>query len=330
MIEKCSTKQPKVSVIMICFNSAKYLREAIDSVYAQSYKDWEIILWDNASVDDSVEIAKRYDSRLKLFENKKRVSLGKARNLAIERAQGEYIAFLDCDDIWMPEKLEKQISILERNCSIGIIFCDTIIFNEKGAQGRQFSITKPAKGKVFRTLLIRNFLLMPSVIIRKEALLKLDHWFDPRFNIIEEADLFLRIANDWLLDYTHEALAKYRVANTIYSWIEKKSRSMNEQAMMLEKFSKMYQNFDKQYAQEIGIIRSRIQYYKALCDLERGDNIRARRRMKPQLLNGIKFVLLYAMSYLPNAWNLYWKVMKARSAILSIPLPASPYKKGNC
>src|SRR3989304_6187690 len=104
----------RVSIIMNCLNCAKYLREAIDSIYAQTYKDWEIIFWDNASTDDSAVIAGNYDGRLRYFRDEEVVPLGKSRNLAMEKAGGEYIAFLDCDDKWMPEKLERQIPLFER------------------------------------------------------------------------------------------------------------------------------------------------------------------------------------------------------------------------
>src|SRR5574337_499452 len=106
---------PSVSVIMNCLNSSKYLREAIDSVYAQTYKDWEIIFWDNASIDNSAEIAKGYDSKLRYFRSEETVILGKVRNYAIEKARGEFIAFLDCDDLWLANKLERQIPFFKKN-----------------------------------------------------------------------------------------------------------------------------------------------------------------------------------------------------------------------
>jgi glycosyltransferase involved in cell wall biosynthesis len=94
-----------------------YLREAIDSVYAQTYKDWEIIFWDNASSDNSGEIAKSYDSRLKYFRGNKTNPLYAVRNCALKKASGKYIAFLDCDDIWLPKKLYLQMAAFEKKLS---------------------------------------------------------------------------------------------------------------------------------------------------------------------------------------------------------------------
>src|SRR5829696_2506866 len=103
---------PLVSVIMNCFNGEKYLREAIDSVLAQSYTNWEIIFWDNQSTDDSARIVRSYrDPRLKYFYAPTHLPLYGARNHAIDRAAGELIAFLDVDDWWIPSKLEQQVPL---------------------------------------------------------------------------------------------------------------------------------------------------------------------------------------------------------------------------
>jgi len=85
---------PKISVIMNCYNGARFVKEAIDSVYAQTFKDWEIVFWDNASTDGTAEIARSYDSRLRYFRAERNTPLGRARNLAMERATGDWIAFV--------------------------------------------------------------------------------------------------------------------------------------------------------------------------------------------------------------------------------------------
>src|SRR3989338_8306471 len=198
--ENHSTNNPKVSVIMNCLNCLKYLREAIDSVYAQTYKDWEIILWDNASTDNSAEIAKSYDERLRYFKSEETVPLGKARNWAIEKARGEYIAFLDCDDIWTPDKLEKQLSFFN-DPNVGLVYSDAIYFNDRGYAKRQFGKHIPPEGMVFNNLLTSYNMTLSTAVIRAESLNGLDHWFDEKLKVIEEADLFIRIAKDWLVLY---------------------------------------------------------------------------------------------------------------------------------
>ena len=99
--------EPIVSIIMNCYNGETYLDESISSILSQTYKNWELIFWDNKSQDKSAEIFKKYnDKRLKYFYAKEHTTLYKARNLAIEKSSGEFIAFLDTDDLWSSNKLE--------------------------------------------------------------------------------------------------------------------------------------------------------------------------------------------------------------------------------
>ena len=115
--------QPLVSVIMNCFNGEKYLRGAIDSVISQTYKNWEIIFWDNQSNDKSAKIFKDYkDDRLKYYCADSHIEiLYRARNYALKKANGEFIAFLDVDDWWLPEKLEKQIPLFN-DPDVGLVY----------------------------------------------------------------------------------------------------------------------------------------------------------------------------------------------------------------
>ncbi|HEY2399610.1 MAG TPA: glycosyltransferase family 2 protein, partial [Steroidobacteraceae bacterium] len=107
---------PEVTVIMNCYNGERYLREAIDSVFAQTFADWEIIFWDNASTDGSADIARSYtDPRMRYFRGERNVPLGEARKLALAQARGEWIGFLDTDDLWYPQKLARQIGALQGN-----------------------------------------------------------------------------------------------------------------------------------------------------------------------------------------------------------------------
>jgi teichuronic acid biosynthesis glycosyltransferase TuaG len=107
-----------VSILTPTFNAEKYIRATIESVQNQSYQNWEMILIDDASTDKTVKIIKEFaqgDDRIKLFKLEKNCGNGFARNAALEKATGKYIAYLDADDIWFPEKLEKQIQFLKIN-----------------------------------------------------------------------------------------------------------------------------------------------------------------------------------------------------------------------
>ena len=107
---------PLVSVIMNCNNGEKYLDQSLKSLKNQTYENWELIFFDNNSTDTSLSILKKEnDHRIKIFTIKKLSNLYRARNLAIEKAKGKYLSFLDVDDLWEQDKLKTQVDFLERN-----------------------------------------------------------------------------------------------------------------------------------------------------------------------------------------------------------------------
>ena len=113
-------KKPLISVIVNCFNGEKYLKECINSIIKQTYKNWEVIFWDNLSKDKSKDIFKRFkDKRLKYYKSKTHTTLYKARNLALNKAKGSIITFLDTDDFWHKDKLLIQLRHFKLNkCEI--------------------------------------------------------------------------------------------------------------------------------------------------------------------------------------------------------------------
>lgn len=107
-----------VSIIMPAYNAEKYIEEAIESVIKQTYENWELLIVDDGSADSTVALVQKFvakDSRIKLIHLSKNCGVANARNVAIENAQGRYLAFLDSDDLWLAEKLEKQISFMQKN-----------------------------------------------------------------------------------------------------------------------------------------------------------------------------------------------------------------------
>ena len=96
---------PKVSILMNCYNGEKFLKKAIESIYAQTYQNWEILFVDNQSTDRSLEVAKSFDERLRIIPTPEFMNLGQAREFGLGHATGEYLAFLDVDDLWLPQKL---------------------------------------------------------------------------------------------------------------------------------------------------------------------------------------------------------------------------------
>ena len=167
-----------VSIIMNCYNGQRFLKEAIDSVYQQDYQDWEIIFWDNASDDDSAKVAKSYDKKLKYFLAPSHTSLGKARNIALQKAHGKYVAFLDCDDKYLPEKLTKQVNMMEIN-QCALCYGSVIVINEEGKKIKKNLVTDKF-GNILDQLLLKYEINMQTVMIRRNILTENSLSFDPK------------------------------------------------------------------------------------------------------------------------------------------------------
>lgn len=294
------TSAPLVSVIMNCFNSAKYLREAIESVYAQTYKHWEIIFWDNASSDNSAEIAQSYaDGRLRYFRGDKTVPLGHARNLAIAQSRGEYIAFLDCDDLWLSGKLEKQVPLFLADAEVGLVYSDTYFFNEDGFQKRLYADKTPYRGHRFPDLLNHYLISLETAVVRRSALDSLDQWFDVSFNMIEEHDLFVRIGLDWKIDFSPDVLAKWRVHGQSLSW-KAPNAFVHETRRMLEKLQ-VWPKIRSNYADDVALAWHGLALAEAKMRWKMGDGKGARKSIKNDPIRGLKACLIWAATFLPYA-----------------------------
>jgi glycosyltransferase involved in cell wall biosynthesis len=196
---------------MNCFNGEKYLREAIDSVIAQTYMNWEIIFWDNRSTDLSAEIFRSYqDPRLKYFLAPKHTLLYEARNCAIRNSRGELLAFLDVDDWWTPDKLARQVPLFS-DAEVGLVCGNYWIESErKQRRWKALSGVVPT-GRVLRRLLDEYFVGLPTLVVRRSAVEALGHACDPRFHVMGDFDLVVRLAAEWKLDCVQEPVAHYRL-----------------------------------------------------------------------------------------------------------------------
>ena len=213
---------PLVSIIMNCYNSDRYLKEAIDSIYSQTYSNWEIIFWDNASTDKSAKIAKSYDKKLKYFLAKKTTQLGEARNLALKKAVGKYIAFLDCDDIYFSEKISRQVHNMEISNGVLCYGLLKLLFT--------FSPNILIEYKyVFSKLLKKYEINMQSVCILNDILKKHKLGFDETLKYSPDYNLFMKIATLGHVDVINDYVVKYRkhdnsLSSRTYHLIHKEMR----------------------------------------------------------------------------------------------------------
>lgn len=194
---------PLISVIMNCYNGEKYLSDAINSVLSQTMANWELIFWDNQSTDESQNIVKSYnDSRIKYYFAPTHTTLGKARNLAVSRATGTWITFLDTDDLMLPNNLSTQAIFM--NSDVGIIYGRTKLLYECGSESDGFlrrltlgdvypKILPLPSGSIFKQLTRSCFIPLPAAIISRKSYVKVGG-IDDSLRMSEDYDLFLKIS----------------------------------------------------------------------------------------------------------------------------------------
>ena len=287
---------PTVSVIMNCFNGEKYLREAIDSVYAQTYVDWEIIFWDNASTDNSREIVRNYDSRLKYFRGNKTIPLYAARNCALKQASGRYIAILDCDDMWLPKKLELQMAAFEK-ITLGLVHTNAEVIEYNGTR-RAFHNRKQPSGMVFRELLRDYRINLQTVMISRDALEGLDYWFDESMMIAGDADMFLRIAYRWELLYIPEVTACYREHGS--SLTATRIESLPEETEeIIRNLTREYNDIPAKYSRDIKAYKRRTRLAVVVAKLKYVGGSEARKAILRNIKSPGYFLLMYILTFLP-------------------------------
>ena len=206
---------------MNCYNGESYLNESIKSAISQTYKNWELIFWDNRSKDKSAEIFKSYkDKRFRYFYSSEHTSLYKARNLAIEKCRGDFIAFLDVDDLWSEEKLELQMPYFD-NPEVGVVFSNLWMLKKNTTKKKLYINRKLPRGKIYNKLIENYNVGILASVIRKKFYLKLKKKFDERFSIIGDFDLFLRLSKICLFESVQEPLVSYRLHGKNLSIINK-------------------------------------------------------------------------------------------------------------
>lgn len=208
---------PLVSVIMNGFNSGRYLSEAIASLLEQTYDHWELVFWDNRSDDNSEAILSAYaDPRIRFYCAPRRMSLAEGRNAAIAQARGDWIAFLDCDDLWTPDKLAKQFDRLAQDDgkNVGLIYCRTRSFSARGDEGDTtylYTGRPLPEGDILRSLLLEgNLVPIVSAMISRRAY-DATGGIPIRFTFAEDYWLFVAIAARFRVLCVQDICCRYRI-----------------------------------------------------------------------------------------------------------------------
>jgi len=187
---------PKVSVIIPAYNCERYIREAIDSVLSQTYKDFELIVVNDGSQDRTAEVVKQYGSKVRyLYQSNS--GQARAKNVGCGYAQGEYLAFLDSDDRWYPNKLDAQVKAMEKNPNVGLVYSDVDLIDEEGRLIQKSYLTKRLsknRRKLPETAIDNHLFPFPSTVLLRRELFEKAGGFDPSFyQNAEDFPLWARI-----------------------------------------------------------------------------------------------------------------------------------------
>lgn len=281
----------KISILMNCFNGEPYLREAIDSVYAQDYTDWEIIFIDTYSTDNSAQIAKSYGEKVRYYQPPSSLSLYAARNFGLQFVTGDFLAFLDVDDHWEPKKLSEQIKIMQENPNI--YFCCTGSFRHNVLLRK---ITKHCKRSSeylsMREMLDVYPISLPTVIIRYNDLSKKIIYFEPESFLTGDYELFVKLVYEFKAYYLAKILATSRVHGKNLSKIKfndwpSEILSTNTRLMKSIMFSSHERMLlDKRYVKT-----------KFFVHLAKKEYKEARNVLKKYFLKDIKLFMMYCATY---------------------------------
>lgn len=205
--------KPVVSINLCCYNSEKYLRETLQSIADQTYKNWELVIVNDGSTDSTESIIFEFRDRGYpiVYHFQQNRGLQFSRNKAIELSRGDYLAFIDHDDILMPDMLERQLAAFDEET---ILVYGNFITKEM-TSGKEYMPFDPDRefhsGKVAEELCKKNFIWIETVLVRTEAVRRLGVAFDPKLLIADDFDFVLRLSLTGSFKYTRDVTFLYRM-----------------------------------------------------------------------------------------------------------------------
>jgi glycosyltransferase involved in cell wall biosynthesis len=204
---------PTVSIAMAAKNYARFLPMAIESVLAQTYQDWELVIVDDGSTDDTPAVIASYldDPRIR-YVRVDRLGPARAKSLAMRLTRCEFVALLDADDIWQPTKLERQLVLFRNRPEVGVVFCRRSLIDEAGRPLPAKVSPAPPRGRILERLFVQNHICFSSTVVRR---LVFEHigGYNPEWDLAIDYDLWLRVAKHYEFDYVDDELVLYRTGH---------------------------------------------------------------------------------------------------------------------
>lgn len=262
------SRRPLLSVIMPAYNVAGYIGEALESVLAQTFTDYEIIIVNDGSPDTNEleRVIEPFLDRI-IYLKQENGGPSRARNTAIMKARGEYVGFLDADDMWNPNFLAEQLKVLRENPALDLVYADSLMFGESALAGQTYMQVVPSTGPVtFESLLSEQCGVITScVVARRQALIDVG-LFDEKFIRSEDFDLWLRLAHHGKqLTYQRQVLARRRLHGG--SLAADRTRLIEGQIAVMQKLALQLAPLTPSTRD---LMKSEIDKCQAQLDIERG------------------------------------------------------------
>lgn len=238
--------KPMVTVLMSVYNGERFLKEAIDSILNQTFTDFEFLIINDGSTDRSVEIIESYeDPRIRLINNEKNLKLIASLNKGISLARGKYIARMDCDDVSMPDRLEKEVNFLENSLDYGLVGTYYTVIDGEGKD--QYNVSYPSSNELIKLFLSLNCPLAHGSIMGRTELFKQNLYGSEESYAVEDYELWTRMSKVTKIHNIPEYLFKYRIYGESFS--DTKTQLMYNQTLEISK--KLYINNKKEYKELI-------------------------------------------------------------------------------
>ena len=241
------------------------------------------------------------------FLSKTNTTLGAARNMALEQARGEFIAFLDTDDYWLPEKLVLQVGILQKSIEVDFIYSNCYLLDHQTGRQHKWLKRPQPKGNVFGRFLQHYPVNLQTVLLRRSALDTLDQLFDDHLTLSEEFDLFMRILYRSKAYYLDVTTAVYRIHANMSS-IRQIERWPLECQFILDKLLSLDAEISLAYPREIAAFKAKIAFWQARSDMHYRRSADARCALKPHIFQSVIFAVLFLSTYSYGLWSFLLKV----------------------
>ena len=297
----------KVNILMNCYNGAHFLADSLGSVAAQTFDDYEVVFIDNCSTDNTEEVAKSFGPKIRYYKTPRFMSLCEARVWGMQFVNCEYFSMLDVDDMILPTKLEEQVRVLDTHPEVGIVYANSVFFSDKGEEFLLYKETMPS-GNIFKKMLSNYFLSLETLMARKSVMDKFGLSINPKYNIISDAELYIKLSYYADAYYIDKPLAKWRMGTASES--SKQFESFpREYEILISDLEQMIPDFRQTYSSELRNLEGIIQNMSGLASWKKGHLKEARSKLKTAFQIKKSYFVPYFFSFFVS-FEFYMKLRR--------------------